>query len=105
MRAKDADRLSRLDEKRLIGAEPLQGRDDRVEALPVARRLAGPAVDDEVLRLLGHVRIEVVLEHPEGGFLDPSPAAERRARRGADHTGHSIDRHARSIATGDKSLS
>ena len=64
--------------------EPLQRRDDRVEALPAARGAAGSAVDDELVGLLGDVRIEVVLEHPEGGFLGPAAAAQLGAAGRAD---------------------
>ena len=48
--AEDADRLARLDEQRLVVLEPAQRRDDAVEALPVARRPADAAVDDELAR-------------------------------------------------------
>ncbi len=50
MGAEDADRLAGLHEQRLVVAERAQGAHDGLEALPVARSLADPAVDDEVLR-------------------------------------------------------
>ena len=64
MGTKDAHRFPRLHQQRLIVIEPAQRRDDRVEGWPVACRLAGAAVDDEVLRPLGDLRVEVVAEHP-----------------------------------------
>ena len=45
-----------------------------------ARRPPGPAVDDEVVGVLGDLRIEVVHEHPERGFLLPAAAAAARCR-------------------------
>ena len=43
--------------------------DDRIEGGPIARRLAGPAVDHEVVGILGDLRVEVVHQHPERRFL------------------------------------
>ena len=59
---------------------------------PVARGPARSAVDDELLRLLGDVGVEVVLEHPEGGLLGPAEAAQLRAARGADGAGRPTER-------------
>ena len=47
---------------------------DRVVVVPAARGLAGTAVDDEILGALRHIRIEVVHQHAQGGFLLPAPA-------------------------------
>ena len=58
----------------------LQRRDDRVEALPVARGAADAAVDDELLRILGDLGIEVVLDHPQRGFGEPALRGARRCR-------------------------
>ena len=58
--------------------------DDRVERLPAARGAAGAAVHDEVVRVLGDLRVEVVHEHPQRRFLLPaaSSSAPCRAARG-----------------------
>ena len=62
--------------------------DDRVEGLPaIARGPAGAAVDDEVVGVLGDLRVEVVHEHPERRLLLPAAAAELAAARGADRAG------------------
>ncbi len=63
MRAEHADRLARLHQQRLVVGERLEGADDRVVRLPAAGRLAGAAIDDEVLRTLGHLGVEVVHQH------------------------------------------
>ena len=74
----DRHGLARLDEQGLVVGQPAQLPDDRVEGGPRAGRAAGAAVDDEGVGVLGHLRVEVVHEHPEGGFL--APAAAGRAR-------------------------
>ena len=84
VRAEHADRLAALHEQRLVVLERAQRCDDRVERLPAARRLPGAAVDDEVVRPLGDVGIEVVHQHAERGFLLPALAGELGAARRAD---------------------
>ena len=71
----DADRLARLDDERLVLLEAPQARDDASIGLPVARRLAPRAVDDEVLGPL--TDLEHVLEHPQQALLSPAAAAQR----------------------------
>ena len=84
MRPDDPDRLARLDEQGLVALEPAELADDGVERLPRPRRAAGPAVDDEVVGVLGDLRVEVVHEHPEGRFLLPAAAAQLAPARRAD---------------------
>ena len=84
MRAEDADRLAALDQQRLVVLQPPKRLDDPVVAGPVARGLAAAAVDDELLGTLRHLGVEVVHEHPEGGFLVPSLAGDGGAPGGAD---------------------
>jgi hypothetical protein len=93
VRAEHAHRLPALHQHRLVVLQAAQGVDDGVVAVPVARRLARPAVDDELLGLLGHLGIEVVHEHPEGGLLVPALAGELGAARGADRLGCGGGRH------------
>ena len=57
---------------------------DRVERLPRARRPAGAAVDDEVVRALGDLGVEVVHQHPQRGLLRPALAGQLGAARRAD---------------------
>src|SRR5207302_550005 len=68
---------------RATAAEGPEGPHEPVEARPVARRPSRPAVHDEILGPLGHLRIEVVHEHPERGLLGPSPAGQPRPPGGA----------------------
>src|SRR5919198_6752622 len=49
MRAEDADGLAALDEERLLLAELEQRAHDRAQSVMASRRLAGAAVDDELL--------------------------------------------------------
>ena len=53
-------------------------------SLPRPRGSAGPAVDDEVVGVLGDLRVEVVHEHPKRGFLLPAAARQGGAARCAD---------------------
>src|SRR5262249_7291949 len=78
--------------------EALESLDDRVEALPVACRLPCPAVDDQLLWLLGDLRIEVVLEHPQSCLGHPVAATKVAPPGGANRAGRSQRRHAKSIA-------
>ncbi len=67
------DWISRVSSSR----ELAQLGDDRVERLPGPCRPAGPAVDDQVVGILGHLGVEVVHEHPESRFLLPAAARHR----------------------------
>ena len=84
MRPEDADGLSALDEQRLVGLEREEARDEGAEGRRVARRLPRAAVDDELLRVLGHLGVEVVEEHPEGRLGLPRLRVERLPARCAD---------------------
>jgi hypothetical protein len=95
VRAEAPDGLARLHEQRLVVPELLELADDHVEGRPRARRFAGAAVDDEVVRPLGHLGVEVVHQHPQRGFLLPAAAAQGRsawsahgARAGRRRVGH-----------------
>ena len=81
MGAEDGDGLAALDEQRLVGFELEQRRDDRAQRLVAAGGPAGAAVDDEPGRVLGHLGVEVVAQHPQGGLLVPALAVELRAAR------------------------
>ena len=74
--AQDADRPAGLDEQRLVVGQLLQGPRDGLEAGPVARRFAAAAVDDQIVGALGDVGVEVVVQHPPGGFLGPGSAVQ-----------------------------
>jgi hypothetical protein len=85
VRAEDSDRFARLDQQRLVVAEPLEHFADAVETRPVARGAPDTAVDDQGLRILGHFGIEVVLQHSESGLGKPVAAGQPAAARRADH--------------------
>src|SRR5690606_35235932 len=106
----DADRLARLDQQALVVTETLQRGDDRLEALPVPGGLADAAVDHELRRVLGNLRIEVVHEHPQRRLGEPAARAEPVAAGRPDgagearswcrgvHPGSSMERAARGRA-------
>ena len=79
--AEHADRLARLDEHRLVVGERLQRAHHGVEGVPRAGGPPRAAVHDEVVGPFGHLRIEVVHEHPHRCFLRPAAAAELGAAR------------------------
>ncbi len=79
MRAEDADRLARLHEEGLVLTQGPQRRDDLMKALPVARGLADSPIDDQVLRPLADLRVEVVEQHAQRSLGQPVAAAQLRA--------------------------
>ena len=81
MCAHDADRLARLHEHGLVGFQRLQRAAERVERLPAACSSAGAAVDHEVVGVLGDLRVEVVLQHAQRGFLLPAEGGQLEAAR------------------------
>jgi len=76
----DADRPTGLHQHRLVALECSQRAHQCVETAPVSRRAPGAAVDDEVVRSFGDLRVEVVLEHAQRTLLRPTQGRQRRAR-------------------------
>ena len=74
--AEDADRLAGLHQQRLVLAERLQRSCDAVEVVPGARRTADAAIDDQFVRVLGDVRVEIVHQHAQRRLLRPGLAGE-----------------------------
>src|SRR6266516_6148939 len=83
----DAHWFPGLHQQRLVVLQPSQRRDDGVEGRPVAGGLARAAVDDQVFRALGDLRVEVVAEHAQRGLLLPAAGAQLGAACGADRGG------------------
>ena len=79
-----ADRLAGLHEHRLVVGQRGEGAHEGVVGLPVAGRLAGAAVDHEVLGSLGVLGVEVVHQHPQRRLGLPRPRGQVGAVRGAD---------------------
>lgn len=84
VRSHDPHRATGLHEHRLVLGERAQRGDHGVEGPPVAGRASGAAVDDQVVRALGDVTVEVVHEHPHGGLGLPAAGRERAASRCPD---------------------
>ncbi len=68
----DGNRLAGLDHKRFIGFQVLEAGDDGVEILPGPRRPPNPAIDHQFVRVLGHVGMQVVHQHPQRCFGQPA---------------------------------
>gem|GEM_PF-2226501 len=79
-----AHRLARLDEHRLVVAQRPERRHHPVERGPVPGGLPGAAVDHQVFGTLGHLGVEVVHQHPQGGLLHPAAAAALGTPGGPD---------------------
>ncbi len=87
VRPQHGHRLAGLNQQGLVVFQTVQRFHNLVESLPVARRLAAPTVDHEVLRMFGHLRIEVVHQHALGGFLNPALGGALWATGRANHGG------------------
>ena len=83
----DGNGLARLDDQRLVVAEPLEGSHDCCKRLRIAGCLAAAAVDDERLWVLGHLGIEIVEEAAERAFLLPAATPELASARRSYHRG------------------
>ena len=66
-----ADRPAGLDQQRLVAPEVGEAAFDGQQRPGVARGLAGAAVDDQLLGVLGHLGVEVVVQHPQRRLLRP----------------------------------
>ena len=93
MGAEHPHRLAGLDQKRFVLVQGAQSGEDLVEAFPVARSAADAAVHHQIFRPLGNFRIQVVLQHPVGGFDRPCLASQCGSARGSNHA-----RRMRSVA-------
>jgi hypothetical protein len=71
-----ADWFARLNKQRLVVLQLAQAADNRFVSIPAPGRAAGPAVNDQPIRILRHSRIEIVHQHPHRGFLMPPFASE-----------------------------
>ena len=51
---------------------------------PVAGRFARTAVYYQLIRFFSHLRVKIIVEHPQGGFLMPALAGQLTASGGSD---------------------
>jgi hypothetical protein len=65
--------LAGLHEQRFVVLERLQRPDDRVERRPAAGGASGSAVNNQILRPLSDLGIQVVHQHAQRGFLSAIP--------------------------------
>ncbi|KAG1539395.1 hypothetical protein G6F50_014514 [Rhizopus delemar] len=79
-----ADRLARLHQQGLVVVQVGERFDDLVIAVPIAGGAADAAIDHQFLGVLGHVRVEVVHQHAQGGFGQPALGRQFVAARGTD---------------------
>src|SRR5205814_7701326 len=79
-----ADRFSRLNEEGFVFFEPAQGGHDCIESFPTPRGATCSTVNNQLIGILCDVRIEIVHQHPHGGFLMPPFACALTAARRVD---------------------
>ena len=72
--------LAGLDDQRLVRLQVLQARDDAVEILPGPGGAADAAIDHQLMRVLGHVGVQVVHQHPHRGLGQPGLGGASRGR-------------------------
>ena len=87
MGAKHAHRLAALHQQGFLFAQIFQRLQDGFIAVPIARRLANAAIDHQRIGVLGHLRVQVVLQHAVGSLDQPVLAGDSRAARGAHRVG------------------
>ena len=68
---KDANGFARLHQQCLIVFQCLQRCDDLIEIIPGPRRPANAAIDNQLMRVLGHVGMQVVHQHAHRRFRQP----------------------------------
>ena len=81
MSAKDANRLAGLNQQRLVIFQALKRAHNCVVRFPIARGLAGAAIDDQLVRFFRYRRIEIVHQAAQGGLLVPALTVELGAAR------------------------
>ena len=84
VRLQHADRFARLHEHRLVGFQRGEGAEHGVVVGPGSGGPSRSAVHHQVVGPFGHIGVEVVLQHPIGGLLGPTFAAQIGAGRGVD---------------------
>src|SRR5437016_2216060 len=86
MGPKFSNRFARLHEQRFVVLQIAQRTHDCVECFPAPRCPTGPAINNQLVRIFGDVGIEIVHQHPHGGFLVPAFATQLVAARRTDNS-------------------
>ena len=71
VRSEHPDRLARLDHQRFVFVQLTETAQNGVKTLPISRRLASAAVNDQIVRVERHIRIKIILYHPIRGLNQP----------------------------------
>src|SRR5437762_2214760 len=79
-----ADRLSRLNEKSFVVFELAQRSNKCIESFPASDGATRSTVNNQLIGIFCDVRIEIVHQHPHGGFLMPPFACALTAARRVD---------------------
>ncbi len=76
-----ADRLAGLDQQGFGLFQAFQRGNDAVEVVPCAGRAADAAVDDQLMRVFRHVRMQVVHKHAQRSLRQPGLGIQLRSGR------------------------
>ena len=76
----NGNRLAGLDDQRLISLQIPQARTNPVEILPGPRRPADAAINNQFMRVFGHIGVQVVHQHPQGRLGQPRLGGDLGAR-------------------------
>jgi hypothetical protein len=71
MRFENADRFAGLNEQCFVFIQLAKLAQDCVKAFPVSRGFSTSTVDDQIVGIEGHIRVEIVLNHPVSGLDQP----------------------------------
>src|ERR1700731_4640790 len=74
--AKDGYGFSGLYQQRFIRGKILQRANDGMKTLPIPRRFSCAAVYHQIVRFFSDLRIEIIHEHAQRGFLMPALAGD-----------------------------
>ena len=84
MGAKHSHRPARLHQQRLIPVQIGQSGDNRIEILPGPRSPPDPSINHQFMRVLRHIGMQVVHQHPQRRLGQPAFGRQRRARGSKD---------------------
>src|SRR5262245_34866602 len=103
--------LPGLHEECFIVSELAQRTNDCIESFPASGGAACSAINDQSIRILGNIRIEIVHQHSHRSFLMPAFAASLAALRRVDNSlsthdsSSSLSKSPRRIASATRAIS
>src|SRR5699024_2587288 len=105
MRLEHAHGLDALYQHGLIIFQAFERRHNLMVAFPVTRSLPAAAIDDQLIRLFGYLRIQIIHQHTQSRFLMPALTLQLRSswrlyiinNRICTHNTHSLNSYLSSL--------